>query len=83
MEIREFSKRRIKEKASSGDDMVKIFHGCVKMEEEEERATSQKIRSRKNRLPRVKDRAKRGERDLEIMSKILDDRVATSRSEGP
>lgn len=54
IEIREFSKRRVREEVSLGDEMVKIFHGGVKMEKEtlkiEDEEVSQEIRSRKKSL---------------------------------
>lgn len=57
IEIREFSKRRVREEVSLGDEMVKIFHGGVKMEketlkieDEEDEEVSQEIRSRKKSL---------------------------------
>ena len=55
IEIREFSRKRVREKASLGDEMVKIFYGGVKMEketlkieDEEDEEVSQEIRSKKN-----------------------------------
>ena len=55
IEIREFFRKRVREKASLGDEMVKIFYGGVKMEketltikEEEDEEVSQEIRSKKN-----------------------------------
>ena len=47
MNIREFSKRRLWEKASLEDERMKILHEGIKIKKEEDEIASQEIRSRK------------------------------------
>lgn len=68
MKIREFPKRRIKEKLFLRDEEAMIFHGGIKMQGEEVELASKEIKSRKKKKAqnqmeqKEKDRA----RDLEI-----------------
>lgn len=50
MKIKEFSKRRMWEKASLGDERTKILHKGIKMKKEEDEISSQEIRSRKRAI---------------------------------